>query len=73
MTYVYAVAMVLRVWAIYNGSRVILGTLLVLYTTEVILFLTSFIIMSAQFDRDPIGKQNGLILRVVHDPVLLII
>ena len=39
-----AVAMILRVYAMYNRSRIILGVLLVMYTTEiVILFVSSSI------------------------------
>ena len=38
------VAMILRVWALYNRSRFILAALLTLYATEVIIFLVAVIL-----------------------------
>ena len=45
---VTAVVMILRVWAMYNRSRLILGTLLVLFSLEII-----SIIIAAAIYSDP--------------------
>ena len=46
MTLDAIVAMILRVWALYNQSRSILGTLLTLYAIEVIIMLVSCVVFS---------------------------
>ena len=51
MTLVNTVVMILRVWALYNRSRLILGTLVTFYAMEVILVLVSSIILSIQINR----------------------
>ena len=43
--------MILRVWALYNRSKSILGVLLALYAVEVIVALVNCIIVSAQNQR----------------------
>ena len=48
VTSINAVAMILRVWALYGGSKVILGALLTLYATEIIPYLTFSIKFSSQ-------------------------
>lgn len=44
----YAVVMILRVWALYGRQRFILFSLLVLYGTEVISYLVSSVLTSAR-------------------------
>ena len=59
MTLEAAVVMILRLWALYNQSRLILGVLLLFYAMESIAFFISFVILSAhQSQYDPIGKLN---------------
>jgi len=41
--------MILRVWALYNRSRLIIGTLLTLYGTNVVSFLVYYVVFSARF------------------------
>ena len=48
-----AVVMIIRVWALYHRSRLILCALLVLYVTEVILILISCVMLSTQ--STPVG------------------
>ena len=48
--------MILRVWAMYNQSKLILGALLTLYAAEVITSLIPCIITSAQ--KSPVGMWN---------------
>ena len=43
-----AVAMILRVWALYNRSMLVLGTLLTIYTIEEIMLLIYYAIPTAQ-------------------------
>lgn len=45
-TVVTAVVMILRVWALYGRSRIILGVLLALYVMEIIPFIIACIILS---------------------------
>ena len=42
-----AVAMILRLWAMYNRSTLILGAFLAFYTVEMILYLVIFVVLSA--------------------------
>ena len=53
MTLDTIVAMILRVWALYNQSRLILGTLLTLYAIEVIFTLVSCVVFSTS--NRPVG------------------
>ena len=46
MTTVIAVMMILRVYAMYNRSRIILGVLLVMYVAEVAIFIVTSSIYS---------------------------
>ena len=48
MTLVVTVAMVLRAWAIFNRSKIILGVLLTLYTLEVVPLAAACIINSVK-------------------------
>ena len=41
-----AVVMILRVWALYNQSKTVLGVLLTLYTIELILYLVDSIMLT---------------------------
>ena len=43
---VVAVVMMLRVWAMYNQSRLILGTLLTLFVMEIVSYILAFAINS---------------------------
>ena len=45
---VTAVVMILRVWAMYSGSKVILGVLLTLYVLEMISFIANSIVVSTK-------------------------
>ena len=45
---VYAVVMILRLWALYNRSKFILGPLLTLYAIEVISYITYCVVLHAQ-------------------------
>ena len=53
MTLIGIVVMILRVWALYNQSKLILGTLLALYAIEVIINLISCVFVSTQ--NQPVG------------------
>ena len=46
MTLFDLVVMLLRVWAMYNQSKYILGTLLTVYTIEVVLYLVDCVMYS---------------------------
>jgi hypothetical protein len=46
MTVVTAVVMILRVWALYNRSKIILGVLLAFYVLVIIPFIIACIILS---------------------------
>ena len=56
--------MILRVWALYNRSRLILYVLLTFYTIEVVSNFISYVIVSARFRHDPPGQY---LLRIIHD------
>lgn len=43
-----AVAMILRVWALYNRSKLILAILLTLYAIQLIIYATFCVILSTQ-------------------------
>ena len=51
-----AVVMILRVWAMYGGSRIVLGALLTLYATEVVVWLAYCIVESTRIGS--LGMQN---------------
>lgn len=48
--------MILRVWALYNRSKLILSTLLVLYGANVVSFLVYYAVFSARFREHTSGK-----------------
>ena len=48
MTVVTAAVMILRVWAMYNWSRIILGVLLSLYALEIVSFIITCVIISTK-------------------------
>ena len=48
MTVVTAAVMILRVWAMYNRSRIILGVLLSLYALEIVSFIITCVIISTK-------------------------
>ena len=48
--------MILRLWALYARSRIILATLLTFYAVQVIGFFINYVVSDLQFPRDPIGK-----------------
>ena len=56
MTFDAIVATILRVWALYNQSRLILGTLFTLYAIEVIIMLVSCVVFSTS--DQPVGTYN---------------
>ena len=56
--------MVLRVWALYNRSCLILCILLTFYIIEVVSNFISYVLVSVQFRRDPAGQY---LLRIVYD------
>ena len=69
MTLDAIVATILRVWALYNQSRLILGTLLALYAVEVIINLT-VCILSAR--RQPVGMyRHAFMLCTLHNTIIL--
>lgn len=49
-----AVAMILRVWALYARSRFVLGILLTLYAVEVVVYLVFGVMSSAE------GRAQGV-------------
>lgn len=52
--------MILRVWALYNRSRSILGTLLTFYAIEVIAFFVTYLVIDIRSPHDPIGELKSL-------------
>ena len=55
------VVMILRLWALYERSKFILGILLIFYAMEMILFFTIFVIYSKGSGNSDIGKLNRLV------------
>ena len=53
--------MILRLWALYERSKFILGILLIFYAMEMILFFTIFVIYSKGSGNSDIGKLNRLV------------
>ena len=49
MTMMTVVAMILRAWAIYGRSRIIIGILLVLYVPEMVSLMIACIAASTRF------------------------
>ena len=43
-----AVVMILRVWALYDRSMLVLGTLLTIYTMEEVTMFISYVIITAR-------------------------
>ena len=56
MTLVDTVAMILRVWALHNQSKFILGALFTLYAIEVIAELGVCVLYSTR--KQPVGMYN---------------
>lgn len=47
--------MILRLWSLYGRSKLVLGTLLMLYAVELVSFFINYVITDNQFPRNPLG------------------
>ena len=56
--------MILRLWALHARSKFILGTLLTLYAIEVTSLFIDYVLVDAQFPRDPASKLK--LLHIAH-------
>ena len=62
MIHIHAVVMVLRVWALYNQSMLVLATLLTIYSMEEISLLVFYVVLQAS------GSASKLkLLCIIHD------
>ena len=58
--------MILRVWAMYNQSRLILGLLLVIYVINMILYLIERIMFCTNLKKNA-GMSNSFVSRTLHN------
>ena len=64
--------MILRVWALYNQSRLVLGALLGLYTVEVILLFVRYLLVSISVGSGSASKPNDFVLCMIDRIPLLL-
>ena len=57
-----AAVMILRLWALYNQSRLILGTLLTFFAMQIVAYFVAYVMFSAKFPSDIQGKFNDVVL-----------
>ena len=62
--------MILRLWAIYSRSKLVLGSLLMLYIVELILFLINYVITDTRSPSGTLIYLHGMHNNMT-DPLIL--